>query len=316
MIFRSCNPWWCLPSSSLLPTWWWIFFTPSLTPVSAEAAFADRRRSGFLRPAGYPVVPIAVLLLVLAIPGLFSTCVAPFGPETTDLRARPRPPVFFGGTWEHALGTDRVGRDILSRTMHGASYALSISAVGNSVGVLIAGYAGGRTETIIMRLVDVSLALPAMLLALALAALAVPSFQSVIVVVAFVLWAYFARQVRAGVISLRERDDVARAVVAGTSHLMILWRHLLPSVSNTIVVLATLQVGIVITLEASLSFLGIGIPRPTPTWGLLVSDGRQLLISAWWISVFPGLAILLTVLSVNMFGDLLRDKRDPKLRER
>lgn len=296
---------------------------PFSTPASAEVAFPGRRRSGFLRPGGYPVGPIAVLLLVLVIPGLFSTWIAPFGPETTDLRARLRPPVFFGGTWDHALGTDRLGRDILSRTMHGAWYALSISAVGIFVGVLIgttlgliAGYARGWTETIIMRLVDISLALPAMLLALALAALSGPSFQSVIIVVAFVLWAYFARQVRAEVMSLRERDYVARAVVAGTSHLMILWRHILPNVSNTIVVLATLQVGIVITLEASLSFLGIGIPRPTPTWGLLVSDGRQLLTSAWWISFFPGMAILLTVLSVNLFGDWLRDKLDPKLRER
>jgi peptide/nickel transport system permease protein len=166
-----------------------------------------------------------------------------------------------------------------------------------------------------MRLVDISLALPAMLLALALAALSGPSFQSVIIVVAFVLWAYFARQVRAEVLSLRERDFVARARVAGSSHLTILVRHILANVVNTVVVLATLQVGIVITLEASLSFLGIGIPRPTPTWGLLVADGRQLLASAWWISFFPGLAILLTVLSVNLFGDWLRDRVDPKLRE-
>jgi len=295
----------------------------SSTPVSAEKALPQRRRSGFLRPGGFPVVPVAIILVVLIIPGLFSTWIAPFGAEQTDLSARLRPPVFFGGSWEHVLGTDRLGRDILSRTMHGAWYALSISAVGIFVGVmigtslgLVAGYARGWTDKIIMRLVDISLALPAMLLALALAALSGPSFQSVIIVVAFVLWAYFARQVRAEVLSLRERDYVARAIVAGTSHLKILWRHILPNVLNTVVVLATLQVGIVITLEASLSFLGIGIPRPTPTWGLLVSDGRQLLTSAWWISFFPGMAILLTVLSVNLFGDWLRDKLDPKLRER
>ncbi|WCR05272.1 ABC transporter permease [Paracoccus saliphilus] len=269
------------------------------------------------------MIPIALLLIVLVIPALLSTWIAPYGPEETNLRARLLPPVFFGGTWEYPFGTDRLGRDILSRTMHGAWYALSISAVGIFVGVvigsflgLIAGYARGWAETIIMRLVDISLALPAMLLALALAALSGPSFQSVIIVVAFVLWAYFARQVRAEVMTLRERDFVARAVVAGTSHLAILRRHILPNVLNTIVVLATLQVGIVITLEASLSFLGIGIPRPTPTWGLLVSDGRQLLTSAWWISFFPGLAILLTVLSVNVFGDWLRDRFDPKLRDR
>lgn len=296
---------------------------PLLTPASADRKPIRRRRNSLLRPGGYPVIPITILLVVLVIPALFSTWIAPFGPEETSLRARLLPPVFFGGTWEYPLGTDRLGRDILSRTMHGAWYALSISAVGIFVGVvigsslgLIAGYARGWTETIIMRLVDISLALPAMLLALALAALSGPSFQSVIIVVAFVLWAYFARQVRAEVMTLRERDFIARAVVAGTSHIMILKRHILPNVMNTIVVLATLQVGIVITLEASLSFLGIGIPRPTPTWGLLVSDGRQLLASAWWISFFPGLAIVLTVLSVNTFGDWLRDRLDPKLRER
>jgi peptide/nickel transport system permease protein len=267
------------------------------------------------------VVPIVILTLVLIVPALFSPWLAPYGAEETDLRTRLAPPVFFGGSWDHMLGTDRLGRDVLSRTMYGARYALSISAVGILVGVvigstlgLIAGYARGWFDTVIMRLVDISLALPAMLLALALAALSGPSFRSVIIVVAFVLWAYFARQVRAEVLSLRELDYVARAVVAGSSHLTILRRHILVNVMNTIVVLATLQVGIVITLEASLSFLGIGIPRPTPTWGLLVSDGRQLLTSAWWLSFFPGLAILLTVLSVNLFGDWLRDRLDPKQR--
>lgn len=297
----------------------------SLTPASTEhpPRRPTRRRHPLLRPKGYPVVPILILMAVLVVPALFSTWLAPFGPEQTDLRARLRPPVFFGGDWAHPFGTDRLGRDILSRTMHGARYALSISAIGILVGVvigttlgLIAGYVRGWWETIIMRLVDISLALPAMLLALALATLTGPSYRSVIIVVAFVLWAYFARQVRAEVLSLRERDFVARALVAGSSHVTILRRHILPNVLNTVVVLATLQVGIVITLEASLSFLGIGIPRPTPTWGLMVADGRQLLTSAWWLSFFPGLAILLTVLSVNIFGDWLRDHLDPKLRDK
>jgi peptide/nickel transport system permease protein len=287
------------------------------TLVSARDTKRRRRRAGSL-----PVLPVAILLLVLVIPGLFSNWIAPYGPEQVDLRARLVPPVFFGGSWEHVLGTDRLGRDILSRTMHGAWYALATSAIGIFVGLaigaslgMIAGYARGWVDTVIMRLVDISFALPAMLLALALAALTGPSFQSVIIVVAFVLWAYFARQVRAEVLSIRERDFIARAQVAGTSHLQIIIRHILPNVTNTIVVLATLQVGIVITLEASLSFLGIGIPRPTPTWGLLISDGRQLLVSAWWISFFPGMAILLTVLSINLFGDWLREKLDPKLRQ-
>jgi peptide/nickel transport system permease protein len=289
-----------------------------LSSTLASVRGNKRRR----KAAGLPIIPVAILCVVLIIPGLFSNWIAPYGPEEVDLRARLVPPVFFGGDWDHILGTDRLGRDILSRTMHGAWYALATSAVGIFVGLaigatlgMIAGYARGWVDTVIMRLVDISFALPAMLLALALAALTGPSFQSVIIVVAFVLWAYFARQVRAEVLSIRERDFIARAQVAGTSHLKIIFRHILPNVTNTIVVLATLQVGIVITLEASLSFLGIGIPRPTPTWGLLISDGRQLLVSAWWISFFPGMAILLTVLSINLFGDWLREKLDPKLRQ-
>jgi peptide/nickel transport system permease protein len=258
---------------------------------------------------------------VLIIPGLFADFIAPHGAQEMNMQSRLQPPVFFGGTWDYILGTDRLGRCILSRTMHGAWYAMSISATGILVGVtvgttlgLLAGYARGWVDAIVMRLVDITLALPAILLALALAAMYGPSFKSVITVVAFVLWAYFARQVRAEVLILRDRDFVARAKVAGSSHVKIIWRHILPNVLNTIVVLATLQVGIVISLEASLSFLGIGIPRPTPTWGILVADGRQLIVSAWWISFFPGLAILLTVLSINLLGDWLRDRLDPKTR--
>ncbi len=294
-------------------------------PISTPASAAERQRPARLMAwlRRYPVVPLLILFAVLIVPGLFADLIAPYGPQEINMRARLQPPVFFGGTWEHMLGTDRLGRDILSRTMHGAWYAMSISATGIVVGVtigtflgLVAGYARGWVDTVVMRLVDISLALPAILLALALAAMFGPSFQSVIGVVAFVLWAYFARQVRAEVLSLRDRDFVARAQVAGASHLRILARHIFPNVVNTIVVLATLQVGIVISLEASLSFLGIGIPRPTPTWGILVADGRQLIVSAWWISFFPGLAILLTVLSVNLFGDWLRNRLDPKMRQR
>ena len=168
---------------------------------------------------------------------------------------------------------------------------------------------------VIMRLVEISLALPAILLALVLAAATGPSFQTIIVVVAFVLWALYARQVRGEVLSIRERDYVARARVAGASELWIMVRHILPNVANTIIVLATLQVGSVIILEATLSFLGLGVPRPTPAWGLMVADGRQLIVSAWWISFFPGLAITLTVFSLNLLGDWLRDRLDPRLEQ-
>lgn len=292
---------------------------PTSEPAEAATTPAVSRRGWWRR---YPVVPIVVLMAVLFIPALFSDWLAPHDPYESYLRNRLQPPVFWGGTWEFILGTDRLGRCVLSRIMHGAKYALAISMVGILLGAvigtalgLIAGYVRGWTDIAIMRLVDISLALPSVLLALALAAAWGPSFQAVIIVVAFVLWSYFSRQIRAEVLSLRERDFVARARVAGASDTRIITRHIFPNVVNTVVVMATLQIGVVILLEASLSFLGIGVPRPTPAWGLLVADGRQLVVSAWWISMFPGLAILLTVLSVNLLGDWLRDRLDPKLRQ-
>lgn len=292
-----------------------------MPPPAGCVARPSGRRFGLA--SRYPLVPITILMIVLIIPAFFADLIAPHDPYAASVPNRLEPPVFAGGTWEFPLGTDRLGRDILSRTIHGAKYALSISLVGILLGTILgtavglaAGYFRGWTDRIVMRVVDVSFALPSILLALALAAAFGSSFEGVIFVVVFVLWSYFARQVRGEVLSLRERDFVARARVAGAGHGRIIFRHILPNVMNTVIVLATLQIGVVIILEASLSFLGIGIPRPTPAWGLLVADGRALVVSAWWVSLIPGLAILLTVLSVNLFGDWLRDRLDPKLRQR
>ncbi|MFK7861511.1 MAG: ABC transporter permease [Granulosicoccus sp.] len=269
-----------------------------------------------------PVLPIAILMIVLVIPALFADFISPHDPYKAYLRNRLEPPLFFGGSTQFLLGTDKLGRDVLSRIMHGAKYALAISLVGIVLGAvvgtflgLVAGFYRGWLEAVIMRIVDITFALPSILLALALASVSGPSFQLVIFVVIFVIWGFFARQIRAETLVLREKDFVARARVAGASNSRILRKYLLPNVMNTIVVLATLQIGVVIVLEATLSFLGIGIPRPTPAWGLLVADGRQLIVSSWWISFFPGMAILLTVLSVNKLGDSLRDLLDPKLRQ-
>ena len=293
-------------------------------PASDTSSVAGPiRRSGVWHQLKrYPVASLAILMLVLIIPAIFADLIAPYDPYQSHLRNRLQPPMFWGGTSEFILGTDRLGRCILSRIMHGARYALAISLVGIFLGAvlgtilgLFAGYLRGWTDIIIMRLVDISFALPSVLLALALAAVYGPSFQAVILVVVFVLWASFARQVRAETLSLRERDFIARARVVGCGHGRILFRHILPNVVNTVVVMATLQIGVVVLLEATLSFLGIGIPRPTPAWGLLVADGRQLVVSAWWISFFPGMAILFTVLSINLLGDWLRDRLDPKLRQ-
>ena len=293
-----------------------------MTQVPTDPARPNVLRRVRRRLRSYPLIPAFVLLALLILPAITADWLAPHDPVHGSVKDRRQPPVFFGGTWKYPLGTDRIGRDILSRIMYGARVSLFISLVGIFVGGIIgaslgmlAGYFGGWIDTVIMRLVDISLALPAILLALVLAAATGPSFQTIIVVVAFVLWALYARQVRGEVLSIRERDFVARARVAGASQLRVMARHILPNVTNTIIVLATLQVGSVIILEAALSFLGLGIPRPTPAWGIMVADGRQLIVSAWWISFFPGLAITLTVFSLNLLGDWLRDRLDPKLKQ-
>jgi len=226
-----------------------------------------------------------------------------------------------GGSWTYPLGTDKLGRDILSRIMHGARISLLVSSLaiflGGGLGValgLIAAYRGGLVDACIMRVVDIKLAFPSILLALVLVAVFEASLATVIVVISVLLWARFARVVRGEAISIKQRDFVDRARVSGASNIRIMVRHIFPNLVNTVVVLATLEVGHVIILESTLSFLGAGIPRPTPAWGVMVSDGRELITSAWWIFLFPTLAIVLTVLSMNLIGDWLRDKLDPKLR--
>ncbi len=285
-------------------------------------ASAGRLRRGISRARRFPLLSLAVLLFALVIPAVFAEQVAPHDPFKGNILERLQPPAWVeGGSWNHPLGTDKLGRDMLSRIIYGARISLTIAAIsivcGGLVGTtlgLLAGYFGGLWDHIIMRLVDIKISIPSILLALILAAALGPSYFTVIIVVALTLWTRYARLVRGEVLSLRSQDFVSRAKVSGASTSRIILRHLLPNVVNTIIVLATLEVGVVIILEASLSFLGAGIPPPNPAWGLMVADGRALVINAWWLSFFPGLAILLTVLSMNLLGDWLRDRLDPKLR--
>ena len=226
-----------------------------------------------------------------------------------------------GGSMEYPLGTDKQGRDILSRIMHGARISLMVSSLaillGGGLGTILgmlAAYRGGKTDAIIMRIVDIKLAFPSILLALVLVAAIGAGFTTVIVVIAVLLWARYARVVRGEALAIKQQDFIDRARVSGASNIRIMMKHIFPNLVNTVVVLATLEVGHVIILESTLSFLGAGIPAPTPAWGVMVADGRDLITTAWWIFLFPCLAIVLTVLSMNLLGDWLRDKLDPKLR--
>ena len=287
---------------------------PWYAPPRVAEAMSQARR--------YPLVPLALLTFLLVIPALFASQVAPYDPLQGSLSKRLKPPAWQqGGTIEYPLGTDKLGRDMLSRIIYGARVSLAVSLVaifvGGVIGTalgMISGYFGGWVDALLMRLVDISLSLPTILLALVLVAAVGPSFGTVITILMIFLWARYARLVRGETLSIKERDFIARARVAGASHIRIMVRYIFPNVVNSLVVLATLQVGYVILLESTLSFLGAGLPRPTPAWGLMIADGRELIVTAWWVSMFPGLAIMLTVLSLNLLGDWLRDHLDPKLR--
>ena len=270
----------------------------------------------------WPLIPMFFLALFV-FTGVFAPLIAPHDPERGGLRDRNLPPAWeAGGTSEFLLGTDHLGRDMLSRVIFGARISLAVAGVTLGVGMvigvasgLIAGWYGGWLDEFLMRIVDIKLAIPTILLALVLVLALGQSFLIIVAILAIAVWPRFARNVRGEVLQLKTMDFVALAKVAGASTPRILFIHIFPGVINTLIVLATLEVGIVILLESTLSFLGAGVPPPTPAWGSMVSDGRDRLAVAWWISTMPGLAIMLVVLSMNLFGDWLRDRLDPRLRQ-
>jgi peptide/nickel transport system permease protein len=264
-----------------------------------------------------------VVLAALVLTAVFAAYLAPQSPTEGDITQKLIPPIWMErGDWEHPLGTDRFGRDVLSRIIYGSRISLLVSLIaigvagtfGTALG-LISGYRGGLIDAVLMRLTDIALSLPLILIAVVLVAVSEPSFRNVILVIALLLWPRFARQVRGETLAIKQQDFVALAVVAGRSSWWIMSRHIFPNVVPTLLVITTLQVGYVILLEGTLSFLGVGVPPPNPAWGLMIADGRGFLATAWWISLFPGLAMLLIVLAVNLMGDWLRDHLDPKLRQ-
>jgi peptide/nickel transport system permease protein len=283
-----------------------------LRPVAPPA----RRRLSFRAVFGI------VVLLLMGGAALAAPQIAPWDPGRQMLVKRLRPPAWQErGLREHPLGTDHLGRDILSRILYGGRISLGVglSAVTLSglIGVtlgLLAGFHGGRTDAFIMRVVDVFLAIPYILLAMGVVFALGPSLLNVILVMAATRWVQFARIVRADVLSIREREFVSGARARGNRSLRLLLRHVLPNALTPIIVVATLELAFMIIYESALSFLGLGVQPPTPTWGWMLSDGRNYVATAWWLATFPGLAIMLTVLAVNLLGDWLRDTLDPRLK--
>ena len=271
-----------------------------------------------------PILPIFVATFILIV-AIFAPIFAPFDPIQGELDDRNVAPMWTDeadGTQDYLMGTDHIGRDVLSRLIYGARISLLVAGVvlvaGAGIGTIlgvISGYFGGVVDEFIMRVVDFVIALPFIVVALVASVVWGPSLELVIILLVLFTWAGFARQVRAETLQLKTTDYVALAKISGASTTRIIIKHIFPGVINTVMVLSSLQVGNLVLAESVLSFLGVGIPPPTPSWGSMVADGRNYLSTAWWISFFPGMAILLIVFSMNFFGDWLRDKLDPRLRQ-
>ena len=288
---------------------------------AAATVVVPSRVSKILREI--PLVP-TIILALLVLSALTADFIAPYDPTLPIAGAGINSPPFWmeGGSTRTLLGTDFQGRDELSRLIHGARVSLLVAVTGTAVaggiGLLLgvlAGYLGGWVDQAVMRITDAWLALPSLVFAIFLAALLGPGVFNIIIVFGLIYWTRYARVMRGEVLSLRERDFVRLAQVAGLSHWKIILRHIIPNVLNTWMVLASLTVGVVIITEASLSFLGLGVPPPTPAWGLMLAEARRTLMGGqWWLTVLPGICISVVVLAANLFGDWMRVRLDPRQR--
>ena len=305
----------------------------SASDPAPELALPSRRISGATQAAkawarAIREMPIAavVILSLLGILAIFADLIAPHDPTLPVEGVQPAffaPPMWLEeGSSTAILGTDFQGRDVFSRLVHGSRVSiivglvgtLAAAAIGTAMGVL-SGYLGKWVDTVIMRITDAWLALPALIFAIFLATLVGPSMWNIVIILGAVFWTRYARVIRGEVLSLREREFVKLAEVAGASKFRVMIRHIVPNVMNTTIVLASLTIGVVIIAEASLSFLGVGVPPPAPAWGSMLAEARPTLLTGrWWLTVFPGLAIMLVVLATQIMGDWLRVKLDPQLR--
>jgi peptide/nickel transport system permease protein len=283
----------------------------------------DVPQSETVKLEGFPLIPVLILAFIVFV-AVFANVLAPYDPQLGILSARFKPPAWEqGGSMAHLLGTDHVGRDVLSRLVFGARVSIVVGImavlvagfVGTTLGIM-SGYLGGWVDQVIMRLTDTWLALPALTFAIFLTAIVGPSEMNIIIILSAVYWTRYARVIRGEVLSLKQREFVRLAIVAGCSKRTIMIRHILPNVLSSAIVLGTLMLGVVIVTEAALSFLGVGVPPPKPAWGLMLADGKKgLMVGYWWLTVLPGTCIMLMVLSANMLGDWLRVKLDPQLRQ-
>ncbi len=263
----------------------------------------------------------AVVLIILTIIAILAPWIAPHDPYAQSLMTRMEPPVFMGGTWEHPLGTDHLGRDYLSRLIYGARISLLIGAVaalisgviGTAMGVA-AGYFGGKVDAVVTFLINVRLAMPVVLVALAVVAILGGSLQVVIGVLGLLLWDRFAVVMRASTMQVRRREYVAAAQVIGASTPRILLSEIMPNIANNLIVVVTLEMAHAILLEAALSFLGLGVQPPTPSWGLMVSEGKNMMLFEPWLVLIPGAVLFVLVLAINLMGDGLRDVTAPENR--
>jgi peptide/nickel transport system permease protein len=277
----------------------------------------------FVRSSERSIFVLGGILLLFIIVGIFGGLLAPHDPNEANFEYALKPPFWQkDGMAAYPLGTDNLGRDVMSRLLVGTRITLEVglltvvfAGLVGTIVALLSGYLGGWVDTLLMRFTDIMMSMPYLMIAIVLAAVLGPSKGNIILILTITGWASYARVLRGEVLRIKQGEFISLAIIGGCSKTSIMLRHVFPNMVNTLVVLATLQLGVVIIAEASLSFLGVGVPPPNPAWGSMIAEGRSFMATAWWLSTWPGLAVLIIVLTCNLFGDWLRVRLDPKYRQ-